>query len=137
VIVGTNGISALVTPRKKQGGKITPWSGGRTLNHDLEDGPCDVARIVKGKLIDYFERAVARSQLVCESNARRDFDVFGKPSYDFAKSPNLILNIGQQSKRPSRATMLEDSFRPFRGIPHLPGPPETTLVQPSDQLNLT
>jgi hypothetical protein len=54
-----------------------------------------------------------RSQLVCKSNARRDFDVFGKPSYDFAKSPNLILNIGQQSKRPPRATMLEDSFRPF------------------------
>jgi hypothetical protein len=32
--------------------------------------------------------------------------------------------------------MLEDSFRPFRGIPHLPGPPETTLVQSSDRRDL-
>jgi hypothetical protein len=59
-----------------------------------KDGPCDVDRIVKGKLFNYFNRGVVTgSKLICESNARCDFDVFCKPSNDLAKSPNLVFRI--------------------------------------------
>src|SRR5579863_5689337 len=54
----------------------------------------DVDRIVKSELVDDLDRrVVAGSELVCEPHARRDFDIFGKPSDDFAKGPDLILGI--------------------------------------------
>ena len=56
--------------------------------------PRDVDRIVKSKILDYLERrVVASGKLICEPNARCDFDVFRKPLYDFSKRPNLFFRI--------------------------------------------
>jgi hypothetical protein len=57
-------------------------------------GARDVDRIVKGKILDYFDRrVVAGGELVGESHPGCDFDVFGQPFYDFAKSPDLFFGI--------------------------------------------
>src|SRR3981189_3550343 len=59
-----------------------------------KDGAGDVDRIVRSKLLDdVARRVVAGRKLVCEPYARGDFDVFSKPSDDFAESPDLFFGI--------------------------------------------
>jgi hypothetical protein len=60
-----------------------------------KDRPSDIDRVVRCKSVDYFVwRVVAGSSLVCQSNARAEFNFLGEPTNDFAESPNLVFRIG-------------------------------------------
>jgi hypothetical protein len=59
-----------------------------------KNGPGHVDRIVESKFLDYVDRRVVTGcELICESNARRYFNFFREPSYDFAESPDLLFGI--------------------------------------------
>jgi len=68
-----------------------------------KDRTGNVDRIVKCKFSDYVERCVvAGCELVCEANARGNFDFFRKSTYDFAESPNLVFGIAAGDKNIGR-----------------------------------
>jgi hypothetical protein len=59
-----------------------------------KDRAGDIDRIVKGKLIDDFDRGIVdASQPLGELGASRDFNLAGQPSDHLSEGPNLIFGV--------------------------------------------